>query len=187
MPGWYLVWKSDGSVRTGPSATTRASSARSIVGAEGRNLAAKGSAPGFCAVESALAMFSEMIRMRPACARNPDAAIEIDFKKSMGPSPDAADVFQVAPAERRLDQAEAARVERGRGLIVHLVGGDLEHLVFEAHGVAGRPHLEFAAAIELELCSIARGRPYGPAASAPWRAPARPRSGRTAAAPGRAA
>jgi hypothetical protein len=29
-------------------------------------------------------MFSAMIRMRPAWARRPEAAIAIDFKKSMG-------------------------------------------------------------------------------------------------------
>jgi hypothetical protein len=28
-------------------------------------------------------MFSEMMRMRPACARRPDAAIASDFKKSI--------------------------------------------------------------------------------------------------------
>jgi hypothetical protein len=37
------------------------------------------------AVESALAMFSEMMRIRPAWARRPDAAIAIDFKKSIRP------------------------------------------------------------------------------------------------------
>jgi hypothetical protein len=34
-------------------------------------------------VDSALAMFSEMTRMRPDWAFKPDAAIAIDFKKSM--------------------------------------------------------------------------------------------------------
>jgi hypothetical protein len=28
-------------------------------------------------------MFSEMMRMRPACARRPEAAIAIDLRKSM--------------------------------------------------------------------------------------------------------
>ena len=41
------------------------------------------SEPAATAVESALAMFSEMMRMRPACAGNPDAAIAIDLKKSI--------------------------------------------------------------------------------------------------------
>ncbi len=67
----------------------RASSARSTserkVGIRRRN----GSEPGCEAVESALAMFSEITRMRPAWARRPEAAIAIDFRKSMVPkSPD---------------------------------------------------------------------------------------------------
>jgi hypothetical protein len=42
-----------------------------------------GSAPGVDAVESALAMFSAITRIRPAWARSPEAAIAIDFRKSM--------------------------------------------------------------------------------------------------------
>ena len=39
--------------------------------------------PASVATESALAMFSEMMRMRPICARKPEAAMVSDFMKSM--------------------------------------------------------------------------------------------------------
>jgi hypothetical protein len=38
--------------------------------------------PGADGVETALAMFSEMMRMRPACAPRPEAAIASVFMKS---------------------------------------------------------------------------------------------------------
>jgi len=41
-----------------------------------------GSAPGAAGVESALAMFSEMMRMRPAWARRPEAAMAMVLRKS---------------------------------------------------------------------------------------------------------
>ena len=50
--------------------------------AKGRNLAAVGIGAGRCGVESALAMFSEMMRIRPACARKPEAAIVSVLMKS---------------------------------------------------------------------------------------------------------
>src|SRR5262245_30947621 len=82
-------------------------------------------------------MFSEMTRMRPAWARSPDAAIAIDLRKSTAFSwfycGDAS-----ALTHRRLDKAETALIERGHGLVVELVAGDLDHLVFEVDGVAGR-------------------------------------------------
>src|SRR5712691_5625804 len=142
-PGSCLTRKADGSVRTGPSATMRASSARSISERKVAILRRKGSAPGPGAVESALAMFSEITRMRPAWARSPEAAMAIERKKSMAPLPPLPAPLR-ALAERGLDQAESAAVEGGRRLEVHLVGGDLEHLVLEAHRVARRAHLEIA-------------------------------------------
>ena len=45
--------------------------------------AAGWSAPGFSAVESALAMFSAITRMRPDWTLRPDAATEIVLRKSM--------------------------------------------------------------------------------------------------------
>ena len=57
-------------------------------------------------------------------------------------------------------QAEAARVERGRRLVVHLVGGDLHHLVFEADRVAGRADLVAAVA---SGCETARALAVEPA------------------------
>src|SRR5436305_8284954 len=96
-------------------------------------------------------MFSEMTCMRPDWARRPEAAMAIDFSKSM--------VVRslrwgrcVAPslADRGLDQAEPAPVEGAGGLEIHLVGGDLEHLVLEADGVAGRHDLELAAPLQVE-------------------------------------
>src|SRR5262249_39315019 len=140
-PGWYLTWKSVWSLRTGPSATTRASSERS---SSERNVGMRrreGSPPGVCAVESTLAMFSEVTRMRPAWARSPDAAMAIDFTKSMdylrAVVVGAAAASGLA-ADRGFDQPEAAGVELGRGLVVHLVGGNLDHLVLEVDRVAGR-------------------------------------------------
>src|SRR3954463_13798210 len=102
----------------------RASSERSSSERKVGILRRNGSVPGRCAVESALAMFSEMTRMRPAWARRPEAAIAIDFRKSIVLS------FQCASAlaERGFDQAETARVDGRRRLVVHGVGGDLHHL-----------------------------------------------------------
>src|SRR5882724_373277 len=138
-PGSYFTRNCDESVLILPSATTRASSARSKaerkVGMRRRN----GSPSGRCAVESALAIFSEITRMRPAWARSPEVAIAIDFRKSMllyscalraCPYRKAGSHFPgqaLALAERGLDQPEPAGIERGRRLVIHLVGGDLEH------------------------------------------------------------
>ena len=89
-------------------------------------------------------MFSAITRMRPACARRPDAAIAIDLRKSTAALLAGLNLRTVsdqpsALADRGLEEAEAALIERGRGLIVHLVGGDLDHLVFEVDRVAGGP------------------------------------------------
>src|SRR3954470_19882099 len=98
-------------------------------------------------------MFSEMILMRPAWTRSPDAAIAIDFRKSME-LPYRGHVSS-ALAERDLDQAEAAGIERRSGLEIGLVVGDLDHLVFEADAVAGRYSFETARAIGLKAGRIA--------------------------------
>src|SRR5215831_8787248 len=129
-PGSYFTRNCEESVLILPSATTRASSARSKlvrnVGMRRRN----GSAPGLGAVESALAMFSERTRIRPDWARNPEAAIAIVFKKSI-----VAHLFSCLPifllAKRGLEQGETTLVKRGRGLVVHGVRSHLEHLVLE--------------------------------------------------------
>jgi len=60
------------------------------------------------------------MRMRPACARNPDAGIAIDLRKST-----PALLIPSTLAERGLYEAEAAAVERRDRLVVHLVGRDL--------------------------------------------------------------
>src|SRR6186713_492796 len=99
-PGWCLDRKSVGSVRSRPMVTTRASSVRSISLWKVGILRRYGSAPGDFAVESALAMFSAITRMRPACARNPEAAIESDLRKSMPQL--------LALAERGLHETQAA-------------------------------------------------------------------------------
>src|SRR5262249_10431649 len=89
-------------------------------------------------------MFSEITRMRPAWARSPDAAMAIDFTKSMdylrAVVVGAAAASGLA-ADRGFDQPEAAGVELVRGLVVHLVGGNLDHLVLEVDRVAGRTDL----------------------------------------------
>src|SRR5262249_61580706 len=53
-------------------------------------------------------------------------------------------------AQGLLDQPEPARVERGRGLVVHGVRRHLEHLVLEANRIAGRPRFEIELAVEAE-------------------------------------
>src|SRR5215467_5662159 len=154
-PGSYFTRNCEESVLIVPSATTRASSARSKlvlnVGMRRRN----GSASGRGAVESALAMFSERTRMRPDWARKPEAAIAIVFKKSI--------VLHLssllsAPAKRGLDQREPARVERGRGLVVHGVRGHFEHLVLEPDRIAGRSRFEVELAVQAEPWRPAAGR-----------------------------
>src|SRR5215472_2564968 len=98
-------------------------------------------------------MFSESTRMRPACARRPDAAMASDLTKSMA-----------YLRSRRsglvggdLQQAEALAVELRRGLVVHLVLRDLEHLVLQVHRIAGRPHLVLIG-IAGEIARIAERR-----------------------------
>src|SRR5437016_1867890 len=86
-------------------------------------------------------MFSEMMRMRPACARKPEAAIVSVLIKSTVPS---SRLSRSALAERSLDEIEATRVERRRCLEIHLVGRNLHHLFLEVHGIARWPNLEGA-------------------------------------------
>src|SRR5262245_2834315 len=156
-PGSYFTRNCELSVLILPSATTRAPSARSMaerkVGIRRRN----GSASARCAVESALAMFSERTRMRPDWARRPEAATAIVFRKSIVPHLSSL-ACQLALAECALDQRKPARVERGRRLVVHGVRRHLEHLVLEANCVAGRPRFEIELAIEAEPRRSAAGR-----------------------------
>jgi hypothetical protein len=83
LSGSCLTRKSELSVATRPSPTTCALSSRSSSERKVTMRRRYGSPPGAVAVESALAMFSEMMRMRPACARIPVAAIAIDLMKSI--------------------------------------------------------------------------------------------------------
>src|SRR5262249_61285687 len=129
-PGSYFTRNCELSVLILPSATTRAPSARSKAEPNVGIRRRYGSASARCAVESALAMFSERTRMRPDWARSPEAAIAIDFRKSIVPH-----LSVSAFAKRGFDQREPARVERGRGLVVHGVRRHLEHLVLEANRV----------------------------------------------------
>src|SRR5438477_5942100 len=80
--GSYLTRKAEVSGLTRPSATTLASSARSSVEEKVGTLRRYGSPPATGAVDSALAMFSEITRIRPAWARRPEVAIPIDREKS---------------------------------------------------------------------------------------------------------
>src|SRR4029453_16120505 len=70
--GSCLTRNADWSGLTLPSVTTRASSERSSADENVGTLRRYGSPPAVGAVESALAMFSEITRMRPPCARRPD-------------------------------------------------------------------------------------------------------------------
>src|SRR3954465_13189487 len=157
LPGSCLTRNADGSGRTLPSATTLASSVRSSWAENVGTLRRYGSPPAFCAVESALAMFSEITLIRPACARRPDVAMPIERAKS--PPSFAMMSFPqfrscaLALADRGLQKMQALAVQRGHGGIVHLVGGDLEHLVFQRHRVARRPGLEHRLSVLLEALS----------------------------------
>src|SRR3977135_1029224 len=178
--GSYLTRNADWSVRTLPSATTVASSVRSRVEEKVGTVRRYGLPPGVCAVESALAIFSEITRIRPACARRPEVAILIDraksapsfaiitfsnsylsllfehdlFGKPVATFPDHA----LALADRGLQKMQALAVERGHRRIVHLVGGDLEHLVLEVDGIAGGPGLAGAPAAVAGDGGAAAGR-----------------------------
>ena len=109
------------------------------------------------AVESAFAIFSEMTRIRPAWARSPEAATAIVFVKSKVH-------LRLSFAKCCLDQAEAARVERACGLVVHLVLRDLEHLILDVHAVTAwaglhviGPHgLELRFPYRSDVCRIGR-------------------------------
>src|SRR5262249_22551941 len=86
----------------------------------------------------------------PACAQPGRAAQTRRLRSISGspsvPSPNASSAL----TERGLDKTEAARVERGGRLVIHLVRGDLEHFVFEVHAIAAGAHLEVALVIHLK-------------------------------------
>src|SRR6185312_4051103 len=87
-------------------------------------------------------MFSEMMRMRPACARKPEAAIDSVLTKSIVVL--RRPYVRLALAKRGLDEIEAACVEGRRRLEIHLVGGNFHHFFLEVHRIAGRAHFEGA-------------------------------------------
>src|SRR5882724_5023194 len=163
----------DRSGATLPSATILASSVRSSAEEKVGILRRYGSAPDVVPVESALAMFSEITLIRPACARSPDVAIPIERPKSLvslamilslhchpsafSPLPQSnLKSFASALADRRLQQMQALAVERGGRRVVHLVGRDLEHFLFQADGVAGGPGLETDLLVLIETFARAR-------------------------------
>src|ERR1700710_1313720 len=133
--GSYLTRNADVSVLTLPKVTTFASSVRSSAEEKVGTLRRYGSPPAVGAVESAFAIFSEITRIRPACARSPDVAMLIERTKSPPSSAMMSFSYSSALSDGGFQQPEAAAVERSRGGIVHLVGGDLEHLVFQVDGV----------------------------------------------------
>src|ERR1700733_9258703 len=79
--GSYLTRNAEVSVLILPKVTTLASSVRSSAEEKVGTLRRYGSPPAAGAVESALAMFSESTRIRPARARSPDVAIRIERAK----------------------------------------------------------------------------------------------------------
>src|ERR1700732_3043167 len=97
-------------------------------------------------------MFSEITRIRPAWARRPEVAMPIERAKSLASF--AMTSFPSYPAstfaDRGLQKMQAFAVERGHRRVVHLVGGDLEHLVFETDGIAGGPGLKASPVILVE-------------------------------------
>src|ERR1700710_1421578 len=102
-------------------------------------------------------MFSEITRIRPACARKPEAAMLIERTK---PPPSSAMSCSYASAfsDGGFQQSEAAAVERGRRRVIHLVGGDFQHLVFQIDGVAGGPRLVAGLAVLRETAAAPRRR-----------------------------
>src|SRR4030081_3598596 len=98
-------------------------------------------------------MFSESTRIRPACARKPEGAMLIERAKS---PPSLAMIrfpqvlVRLTLAYRRLQKMQALAVKRSDRRIVHLVGGDLEHLLLEIDGVTGGPGLEPRLAVLVE-------------------------------------
>src|SRR6185295_6444196 len=158
LPGSYLTRNGEASVLTLPRVTTLASSVRSSAEEKVGTLRRYGSPPAVGAVESAFAIFSEITRIRPACARSPEVAMLIERAKSppsfamMSPCPYPASAL----ADRGLEKMQALAVERSHRRVVHLVGGDLEHLVLEIDGVAGGPGLETRLAIQREALSTTR-------------------------------
>src|SRR6476660_4515990 len=168
LPGSCLIRNADWSGRTFPSDTVFASSVRSSAEENVGTLRRYGSPPAVWAVDSALAIFSEITRIRPACARRPEVAMLIERAKSAPsfammpfsrfyPACCLNRISSLTLADRGLQKMQALAVERGDGRIVHLVGRDLEHLVFQTDGIAGRPGLETAVAILREVLSATRG------------------------------
>src|SRR5205085_10900199 len=106
-------------------------------------------------------MFSEITRIRPACARSPDVAIPIERTKSLESSamlsPLPVADHALALSDRGLEKVQALAVERGHRGVIHLVGRDLEHLVLEIDGVAGGARLEAGLAVLVETIATAIG------------------------------
>src|ERR1700686_564378 len=99
-------------------------------------------------------MFSEITRIRPACARRPEVAMPIERAKSFISLAMICYLHscpRLALADRGLQEMQALAVERGHRRVVHLVGGNLEHFVFQIDGIAGGPGLETCLAV---LCKI---------------------------------
>src|SRR5882757_7851378 len=125
LPGSCLIRNADWSGRTFPSDTVFASSVRSSSEENVGTLRRYGSPPAVAAVESALAIFSEITRIRPAWARSPEVAMLIERAKS---PPSLAMMFVLLPypasalADRGLQKMQALAVERGHRRVVHLVG-----------------------------------------------------------------
>src|SRR5437868_13105499 len=107
-------------------------------------------------------MFSELTRIRPACARRPEVAMLIERAKSLPSSAMLSSRLRdhaLALANRGLQEMQALAVERGRRRVIHLVRGNLQHLVFEIDGIAGGPRLEAApAAVVVKTVGGAGGR-----------------------------
>src|SRR6266481_5658545 len=156
LEGSCLTRNAELSGLTLPSATTLASSVRSSSEVNVGTLRRYGSPPAVGAVESALAIFSEITRIRPAWARSPEVAMLIERAKS---PPSLAMMFSSclypasALADRGFEKMQALAVERGHRRVVHLVGGNLEHLVLEIDRIAGGPGLEACLAIQREALS----------------------------------
>jgi transcription-repair coupling factor (superfamily II helicase) len=79
-------------------------------------------------------------------------AIRWPRSRSISGNPCAPPLF---PVQREFEQPEAAAVERRRRLVVHLVGGDLHHLLLEADRIAAGADLKAALAVDPESAAVA--------------------------------
>src|SRR6218665_515855 len=138
-----------------PICTVSPPISRSITALKVGILRRYGSSSGVLPAESVLARFSAMMRMRAVCACRPVAAILREERKSFMDQPVSGSLRRLA--EGGFEDAQRARVDGGDGLVVHLVGRGLHHLVLEGDAVALGGDLEAVHLAIAEAVGIGAG------------------------------